>query len=378
MSFRLARSPALAIARQAALKRTWAAAARPSTTSFVRFNSTQQSKDQSKEEPKAAPILEKEPAGSNALTIALIATAIGATGYYFYQKTNIVPVKTLTADTATFEDYQKIYNQIATKIVDVDDEPEEGSYGPALVRLAWHASGTYDKSKNDGGSYKGTMQFKTEASHGANNGLDRARNFLDSILDANKWLSHGDLYTLSGVAAVQEMGGPTIKWKAGRVDGVEADTASDGRLPDASQGQKHIRDIFGRMGFNDGEMVALIGAHCLGRCHVNYSGYDGPWTFSPTVFTNDFYKLLVDEKWHVRKWEGPKQYQDDKTNSLMMLPADYALVQDKEFKKWVHKFAEDNDLFFSEFAKAFSTLLELGCAFKSSTPTFEFKRLDDQ
>ena len=40
----------------------------------------------------------------------------------------------------------------------------------------------------------------------------------------------------------------------------------------------HIRDIFYRMGFNDREIVALIGAHTLGRCHADRSGYVGPWT----------------------------------------------------------------------------------------------------
>ena len=38
------------------------------------------------------------------------------------------------------------------------------------------------------------------------------------------------------------------------------------RLPDASKGAPHIRDVFTRMGFNDQELVALSGAHALGRC----------------------------------------------------------------------------------------------------------------
>ena len=42
----------------------------------------------------------------------------------------------------------------------------------------------------------------------------------------------------------------------------------DGRLPDASKGPPHLRDIFYRMGFNDQEIVALSGAHALGRCAV--------------------------------------------------------------------------------------------------------------
>lgn len=51
----------------------------------------------------------------------------------------------------------------------------------------------------------------------------------------------------------------------------------EGRLPDADKGSigatiQHIRDIFGRMGFSDREMVALIGAHAVGRCHTEASG----------------------------------------------------------------------------------------------------------
>jgi catalase (peroxidase I) len=41
----------------------------------------------------------------------------------------------------------------------------------------------------------------------------------------------------------------------------------NGRLPDASKGAQHLRDVFGRMGFNDREIVALSGGHTLGRCH---------------------------------------------------------------------------------------------------------------
>jgi cytochrome c peroxidase len=81
----------------------------------------------------------------------------------------------------------------------------------------------------------------------------------------------------------------------------------DGRLPDASKTQKHLRDIFYRMGFNDQEIVALSGAHALGRCHTDRSGYTGPWTFSPTVLTNDYFRLLSEEKWQWKKWNGPAQ-----------------------------------------------------------------------
>ena len=67
------------------------------------------------------------------------------------------------------------------------------------------------------------------------------------------------------------------------------------RLPTLVKDLSHIRDVFYRMGFND-QIVALVGAHCLGRCSPQNSGFDGPSTFSPTMFTNDFFKLLLDRE----------------------------------------------------------------------------------
>ena len=148
----------------------------------------------------------------------------------------------------------------------------------------------------------------------------------------------------------------------------------DGRLPDAAQAAGHLRDIFYRMGFNDKEIVTLSGAHALGRCHRDRSGYDGPWTFSPTTLTNDFFKLLLDEKWRVRKWDGPKQFQDAGSKSLMMLPADMSLVQDKKFRPWVEKYAKDNDAFFADFSDVIVRLFELGVPFQvKEEDRFRFK-----
>lgn len=53
-----------------------------------------------------------------------------------------------------------------------------------------------------------------------------------------------------------------------------------------------LRQVFGRMGFGDREIVALSGAHALGRCHATASGYVGPWTPSPTTFNNLYFVLL--------------------------------------------------------------------------------------
>lgn len=240
---------------------------------------------------------------------------------------------------------------------------ENAEMGPTLVRLAWHSAGTYDKETDTGGSNGATMRFQPEADHGANAGLHLARGALEPVKAKHLGMSHADLYTLAGVVAVEEMGGPEVPWRPGRTDAATGDACPpDGRLPDASKDENHIRAIFGRMGFSDREMVALTGAHSLGRCHTDRSGYDGPWTRAPTTFSNLYFTELRDTKWSKRKWSGPEQYENPEKD-LMMLPTDIALWKDKTFREWVLKYADDEELFFQDFAAAFSKLLELGVKF---------------
>jgi cytochrome c peroxidase len=80
----------------------------------------------------------------------------------------------------TFDDYQKVYDVVAKRLEE-HDEYDDGSYGPVLLRLAWHASGTYDALTGTGGSNGATMRFAPEGDHGANAGLKAARDFLEPV-----------------------------------------------------------------------------------------------------------------------------------------------------------------------------------------------------
>ena len=243
-----------------------------------------------------------------------------------------------------------------------------------FVRLAWHCAGTYAKADNSGGSNGARMRFNPEAKWGANAGLTMAREHLEKIKAANPSISYADLYTLSGVVAVENAGGPTIPFRAGREDMESGETSPpDGRLPNADMGAPkktipHIREIFSRMGFDDREIVALCGAHALGRCHTDASGYWGPWTFAENTMSNEYFRLLVEEEWTIKKthngakWTGPEQY-EDKSGKLMMLPSDIALIQDSEFRKIVEIYANDEEVFFKDFSAAFAKLLEAGVPF---------------
>lgn len=276
--------------------------------------------------------------------------------------------------------YQNVYNDIAQLIRDNEEHDNYIGCGPILLRIAWHASGQFDASKGvKGGSYNGTMRFDNELNDPSNSGLSYAYNLLKPIYKkyANE-ISHGDLFTLAGVVAVQEMGGPKIPWRYGRVDGDVKTMPENGRLPDAKGNANYVRNFFKRLNFlEDEEAVALIGAHCVGKTHLKDSGFEGPWGAASNMFTNEFFRNLLNEKWNLEtNAAGNQQYNNDK--GYMMLPSDMALVEDGSYKKIVQKFAEDEQAFFTVFSSAFSKLIENGIYFDKSTPILYFKTLDEQ
>lgn len=295
---------------------------------------------------------------------------IGLTGVVLSSGLALIVHASTTSDEKKKATPSKVnYDDVRKSIVDLldDNNYDDGSYGPLFVRLGWHASGTYSRLDSTGGSNGGCMRFEPESHWGANKGLHIARQRLENIYKSHPGLTYADLYTLSAVVAIEEMGGPKINWRPGRNDHKDGKSSPpDGRLPDAAQGAQHIRDIFYRMGFNDQEIVALCGAHSLGRCHTDRSGYDGPWTFAPTTFSNEYFRLLTEEKWQEKRWKGPKQYEDVKTKTLMMLPSDLALIEDQQFRQYVLLYAKDGERFARDFAAAFEKLLELGVDFRTT------------
>ena len=115
------------------------------------------------------------------------------------------------------------YGKVRAALADI--VKQEPDWGPTLVRLAWHSSGTYDKMSKTGGSQLGTMRFKEEFSHGANAGLNKAVSKLEPLKQKVEMrallmfqlriqaiipfqfpdVSYADLYTLSGVVAIETL-----------------------------------------------------------------------------------------------------------------------------------------------------------------------------
>ncbi len=104
-----------------------------------------------------------------------------------------------------------------------------------------------------------------------------------------------------------------------------------------------------------------MGLLCCLPTPQHTSGYDGPWTRNPLRFDNQYFRNLLHLEWVPKQWDGPFQYVDAATGELMMLPTDMALKTDAKFRPWVEAYANDEQLFFRDFAAAFGKLLTLGC-----------------
>jgi len=259
-----------------------------------------------------------------------------------------------------------------------DSSYDGATPGPLFIRLAWHSAGTFCKETNTGGSAGATMRFAPEVDWGANAGLRVAQGMLEPVKAKFPGVSYSDLWIFAACVAIEEMGGNKVPFKGGRKDKAtgqepswEGATHKDGRLPsadmgDASKTAAHLRYIFNRMGFDDKEIVALSGAHGLGACHTDRSGFWGPWTRAPTTISNEYYRELIENVWTVKKthkgapWTGPMQYEDP-SGDLMMLPSDLVLIQDPEFRKHVEHYTKDQDAFLKDFSAVVSKLFHAGC-----------------
>lgn len=236
---------------------------------------------------------------------------------------------------------------------------------PILVRLAWHDAGTFCTKSKTGGSRAAQRFADGESKHGANAGLGIARDLLKPIQDkycnAAQNVSIADLWAFAGTTAIAVSGGPDIPFQFGRVDiASSAECVEEGRLPDGDKGLDHLRGVFGRMGFSDQEIVALSGAHTLGGCHADRSGFEGMWTAQPLKFDNSYFKDLVGKKWEkCTSSKGCPQLKNaaDAKDKTMMLTTDLCLAERAETKGVVAQYAKDEKAFFDAFGPAWTKLI---------------------
>ena len=191
-----------------------------------------------------------------------------------------------------------------------------GHYGPLLIRMSWHAAGTYRIEDGRGGGGEGAQRFAPLNSWPDNANLDKARRLLWPVKKKyGRKLSWADLLIFAGNCALESMGFKTFGFGFGREDIWEPDEifwgpedtwlgderySGDRELagphaavqmgliyvnpegpngtPDPLAAATDIRETFRRMAMNDEETVALIaGGHTFGKTHgAGAEEYVGP------------------------------------------------------------------------------------------------------
>ncbi|CAE7743118.1 APX3, partial [Symbiodinium microadriaticum] len=228
--------------------------------------------------------------------------------------------------------------------------------GPIMVRLSWHDAGIYNGAD---GCPNAAMRLPGGGEHAlaANAGLPQVAIPLLEPIAAKyvpRMISHADLWALAANVAIKVMGGPELTTRFGRLDAErvgDGASSATGRLPDGDKDARHLRDIFYPKGFDDKAIVALSGAHTVGSCHLDRSGFDGAWTADKLKFDNSYFKDLMHRSWSSETTsKGNPQFRCAESKT-MMLTTDMALVNDPDFKRYVIQFADDQKSWFSEFDK---------------------------
>jgi len=187
-----------------------------------------------------------------------------------------------------------------------------GHYGGLMIRMAWHAAGTYRVADGRGGGGTGNQRFAPLNSWPDNVNLDKARRLLWPVKKKyGNTVSWADLIILAGTIAYESMGLKTYGFAFGREDiwhpekdaywgpekeWLDATRYEDGEdraslenplaavqmgliyvnpegvggQPDPLRSAHDVRETFARMAMNDEETVALTaGGHTVGKAHGN-------------------------------------------------------------------------------------------------------------
>lgn len=256
------------------------------------------------------------------------------------------------------------------------------SCGPILVRAAWQDAGTFDVNARDkpwpeAGGAIGSLINDHELNAEPNRGLKKAINmYLKPIKEQNQQVSWADLLQLSSATAIEVMGGPKIPMRYGRIDGTPANPApSPFGLPDpkAENPAEHLRWVFCKYGMNDKDIVALSGAHTIGRAFKERSGAVEDNYVGGTVYTKRGCPYLGrSETAGGRSWTKEwltfdNSYFTDMGNGdaeTVTLPTDRVLMEDPGFKPYFEAFKADQAAFFAAYATSHRKLSELGSKFQ--------------
>ncbi len=222
----------------------------------------------------------------------------------------------------------------------------------------------------------------------------------------DKWVNEGVQTRIDPDKGIEGLDGPLAAIQMGLI---YVNPEGPGGNPDPLLSARDIKATFERMAMNHEETVALTaGGHTFGKAHGNgdasllgaapasgdlaaqgfgwvsshesggigehsvTSGLEGAWVNTPTEWSENYFRLLLDYEYELvrspagaQQWQPIDQKEEDKAPAAwdaskkvptMMTTADMALKVDPEFRKISEKFRNDHEAFKDAFARAWFKL----------------------
>ncbi len=222
----------------------------------------------------------------------------------------------------------------------------------------------------------------------------------------DKWVNEGVQTRIDPDKGMEAIEGPLAAIQMGLI---YVNPEGPGGNPDPLLSARDMKETFDRMAMNHEETVALTaGGHTFGKAHGNgdasllgnapsggdiaaqgfgwvsshdsggigehsvTSGIEGSWVNTPTEWSENYFRLLLDYDYEIvhspagaQQWQPINQKPEDMAPAAwdpnvkvptMMTTADMALKMDPEFRKVSEKFRDDHEAFKDAFARAWFKL----------------------
>mmetsp|Transcript_25395 Transcript_25395/g.43359 ORF Transcript_25395/g.43359 Transcript_25395/m.43359 type:complete len:243 (-) Transcript_25395:36-764(-) len=191
---------------------------------------------------------------------------------------------------------------------------------------------------------------------------------------------------------IESAGGPRLEYKVGRVDASDCAGQGERHVGSESTSSKQLEESFvNTLGLTHSEVVALIGAHVLGKATREISGYEGPWVETNDNFTNRYFVDMIHIPWNKQEdvvepfgerttW---RRFESMRPREELMLQTDVDLAfqttggyycsriggdfqqglscpnATHSFAEYVYEFAADEEAWRDEFAMAWAKLTSM-------------------
>mmetsp|Transcript_11813 Transcript_11813/g.16000 ORF Transcript_11813/g.16000 Transcript_11813/m.16000 type:complete len:793 (+) Transcript_11813:245-2623(+) len=259
--------------------------------------------------------------------------------------------------------YPRVANRIKKEVLLTEEDSKW------MVTYAYQCALTFRSTDYLGGCDGARIRFEPEKGWSVNAGLEKvAMEKLKSIKEFfGESLSWADLITLAGTVGMRvlfdDSDAHRMKFCPGRTDLVEYDGGSDYLRPvidgEFTNTIEMLREHMLRSGLTTREYVVLMGRPRSKEQQIEM-GYEGSYGDNNLIGgkKNQYFTTLVEENWvEYRSQAGKMQYKADGGSNKFILKSDHLLLEAEDLRKIVDDFAYAENAFMSEFAAAWTKMM---------------------